>query len=107
MISFLLLCLPNSLSGDGAEKPDIVTVLDCISEECAPKWYDLGLQLGVPDSNLRIIEKDCPNNCQDAMRKMIQEWLQLCSNPTWRIVALSLRKIHMNSLADCVEREYC
>ena len=83
------------------------TVMQSIGKECAPKWYDLGLQLCVPDSNLRIIEKDCHNNCQDAMRKMIQEWLQLCSNPTWRIVALSLRKIHMNSPAECVERKYC
>ncbi|KAL5491785.1 hypothetical protein EMCRGX_G017144 [Ephydatia muelleri] len=70
------------LSGDGAEKPNMQTVMQSISEECAPKWYDLGLQLDVPDSTLRIIEKDCQNNCKDAIRKMIHEWLHLCSKPT-------------------------
>ena len=82
-------------------------VMQSIGDECAPKWYDLGLQLGVPDSTLRIIENDCQNNCKDAIRKMIHEWLQLCSNPTWRTVALSLRTIYMDSLANDVERKYC
>ena len=97
----------NSLSGDGAEKPNMKSVMQSIGEKCAPKWYDLGLQLGVPDSTLRIIEKDCQNNCKDAIRKMIHEWLHLCSKPTWRTVALSLRTIHMDSLANDVERKYC
>ena len=97
----------NSLSGDGAEKPDLATILQSIGKECAPKWYDLGLQLGVPDTTLHIIEKDCPNNCNDAIRKMIQEWLQQCSKPTWRTIIVSLRKIHMDSLASDVKRKYC
>ena len=83
------------------------TVTQAISEECAHKWFDLGLQLDVPAKKLRNIEKDCPNNCQDAMKKMIQEWLDLCPNPTWRIIVSSLRKIGMIALANDVEREYC
>ena len=39
-------------------------VMQSIGDKCAPKWYDLGLQLGVPDSTLRIIEKDCQNTAK-------------------------------------------
>ena len=39
-----------------------------------PKWYDLGLQLGVPSGNLDALEKDSPESSV-AFRKMLKQWL--------------------------------
>lgn len=38
-----------------------------------PKWYDLGLQLGIPSGNLDVIKSD--NETSAAFREMLKQWL--------------------------------
>ena len=39
-----------------------------------PKWYELGLQLGIPPENLDIIKKDNPET-STAFIEMLKRWL--------------------------------
>ena len=77
------------------------------SLKCAPDWYKLGLYLGIESSILSIIEADCPNQCEKGMRMMLQKWLEICTNPTWRVVVTAVRNIGQNKLANEIEKKYC
>ena len=97
----------HSLSGDGAEMPNMKTLTSSVAMECAPDWYRLGLQLDIPDNALQVIEADHHNNCQEGMRKMLHKWLDICTNPTWRAVVTALRKINRDEVAKRIEQEFC
>ena len=83
------------------------SLLSSVAEECAPDWYRLGLQLDIPDSALQVIVTDHHNDCQKGMLMMLQKWLNICPNPTWRAVVTALRKINRDELAKRVEQEFC
>ena len=59
----------------------------------AARWYRLGLELDIPDSVLDKIEVDSKKSCEEALTKMLQEWLDRCTNPTWGAVAQALNII--------------
>ena len=75
--------------------------------KCAPHWYILGLHLGIEDSALHVIETDYPNDCEGSMKSMLRKWLEMSTNPTWRIVVTALRAIGQKKVASDVERKHC
>ena len=101
---FTFHCLLYSLNGDGPEVPNMKTLL--ISLKCAPDWYILGLYLGIERSDLSIIEAD-HQRCEYRLQKMLEKWLDVCTNPTWRVVVTALRSIGKNQLASEIERKNC
>ena len=74
-------------------------------KECAVKWYRLGLELDIPDDTLQVIEEDA-HNCDEALKKVLREWLQNCTNPTWIAVVQALKTIGLNTTASKIEKTY-
>lgn len=54
----------------------------------AKHWHNIGILLGISESNLEQIEADYPGSCQDCVREMIKVWLkQVNPRPTWKDLA--------------------
>ena len=77
----------------------VVKLIDLIERVTTPRWYNLGLALGVDDSTLQFIEQDTRGDSETGLRRMFQEWLRSCKQPSWDIVIRALRKIRENRLA--------
>ena len=102
-----IVCISHgSLNGDGAEIPDLKTLMSSVGDKCAPDWYRLGLELDVPVSDLDIIQSDCLGRCQNGMQTMMHLWLKRCVNPTWKQIMIALQRMKNNLLAKCVEKEH-
>ena len=74
------------------------------------KWYDIGVELNIPYTTLNVIEKDCPNNCADCLRKMLVAWLSSDSPPpSWSglVEALSSEPVGEKRLAREICSKYC
>ena len=81
------------------------TLVSSLSKECAVKWYRLGLELDIHYKTLQVIEDDT-HNCEKALIKVLQEWLDNCTNPTWIAVVQALKTIGLNQTASIVEKKY-
>ena len=72
------------------------------------KWYDIGLQLKVPEPTLKSIQSryDDPRIC---LREVIAVWLKAGDHTTWEslIDALRTRVIDEARLAAELEAKYC
>ena len=77
----------------------VVKLVDLMEHVTTPLWYNLGLALGVDDSSLRFIEHDTRGDSETGLRRMFQEWLRSCEQPSWDIVIWALQKIGENRLA--------
>ena len=69
-------------------------------------WYRLGLQLGVSDTELNIIEEN-NKDIKVALRRTLQLVLRTCPDLTWKNVADALRKIGENKTARVIEDKFC
>ena len=67
------------------------------------EWHDLGLQLGLPDSTLRLI--DLHPDIEGHLRMMLSEWLQFDPGASWEKLATALNTIGKNAIAANVRRE--
>ena len=59
----------------------------------SPEWMDLGLQLGIDQTTLRVIERDHRDMTRRCFMEMLSEWLKMIDPfPSWEglIVALKL-----------------
>ena len=45
------------------------------------KWYNLGLQLGIEDTELDVIEENSPKDIDACKRKMFKAWLRITPQP--------------------------
>ena len=64
--------------------------------QVAPKCFDLGLQLGVKDTRMRIIMANNTNNCEAQLREIITERLKQDSPLTWHGIVTALRSSSVN-----------
>lgn len=60
--------------------------------DVASKWYELGLQLGVKESNLKNIEHDYGGSgVQTCLREMLSVWLKMIDpRPSWERLVSSI-----------------
>ena len=81
------------------ELKDVVIAVKDVTE-----WYDLGLQLGLPDYALASIARhpDVPGH----KRMMLSEWLQFDTRASWEKLADALAIIGNNVLAENVRRQF-
>ena len=66
--------------------------------------HALGLQLGLPESTLKLIDKH--HDSKEHLRMMLSEWLQFDTEASWEKLAAALNKIGKNAIADNVRREF-
>ena len=56
-----------------------------------PKWYNLGLRLGLHPSVLDAIRTRCQHNPEECLVEVLKEWLKRGgTEPTWRELARAL-----------------
>ena len=69
-------------------------------DEC----HALGLQLDLPESTLKLIDKH--HDSKDHLRMMLSEWLQFDPEASWEKLATAISKIGKNAIAANVRREF-
>ena len=82
---------------------DILNTLNPV----APKCYDLGLQLGIEDTKMHIIEHD-NRKCEDQLREILRERLKQESPLTWHDIVTALRaeRVGEQYLANAIDHKY-
>lgn len=76
--------------------------------EVRARWYDIGLELGLPVSTLDTIKQECQDNTE-CLRRILQEWLKMIdSQPSWRtlINVLQSKVINEGALAMMIAEKY-
>ena len=97
----------------------LLTHTDCIPEETPtikdlmnlpiPSWYNLGVQLGIQPSKLKIIQAngaqfpDCHDRCT---ADMFQWWLDNDDSPTYRSLVKGLMAAGMTDAVRLVHNRY-
>ena len=74
--------------------------------EVSPKWYNLGLALGLDKSTLNIIEHDS-KECETCLRKALEQRYDQNTKLRWAEIDKALRKptVQMNTLADKIQEK--
>jgi hypothetical protein len=68
------------------------------------EYHDLGLQLDLPESALKLIDKH--HDSKDHLRMMLSEWLQFDPKASWEKLAAALEKLGKNAIAAEVRRQF-
>ena len=75
--------------------------------EVATDWYSLGLQLGLPEHVLNVIEQDNGNDCKTCTRKMFSKWLSTNKTADYKGLIEGLVAINKKDIAENVSQKYC
>ena len=69
-------------------------------------WYDLGLQLGIEDTDLDVIEENNPKDINTCKRKMFKAWLKITPNPSYQQLVEALQTVGEISEANHLCKKY-
>ena len=69
------------------------------------RWYPLGIQLGVPEADLRMIEKDYKHT-EDMKLHMLSKWMRIDEQPSWSKVVRALVAINERHVARNIAEKY-
>ena len=69
------------------------------------RWYPLGIQLGVPDADLRKIECDFQRT-EDRLIRMLSKWMRIDEQPSWSKVVRALVAINERHVARDIAEKY-
>ena len=73
------------------------------------KWYDIGIQLNIPDEILEDISSACKDDYSLALRRLMQHWLkEIEPRATWAdlVKALRARAVNEQNLAKNLEERF-
>lgn len=59
-------------------------MLNFVIPQHASQWKEIGLQLGLQTCLLEAIERGNPTNCDWCCERMLQKWLEVTINATWK-----------------------
>ena len=108
LVTFFVYLFADTLSLDN----DLGT-LQSELHEARDKWYNLGVQLKVPVSDLRAIQTKFKysNDPEDCLREMLTRWLSITiiPPPTWQTVmdALCSAPVDRPLIAEHIRKMYC
>ena len=102
--------LKEGLDGDIANQQNLevtptLNELNHYITEMAPSYYNIGLELSIVNSKLRVIESDRLLNPEDKCRKMLEVWLDNDTTATWKKLCDALQRIGMNVLAERIKNQ--
>ena len=85
---------------------DLAKIIEDV-HDAVDKWHNIGIQLGLHESELKSIESNYPRQT-DRLREMICKWLQN-KTATWgkMVSALKSRTVQEGYLAEQLESKYC
>ena len=68
------------------------------------RWYEVGLQLGLPEEKLKLISSH--PDIEGHQRMMLSKWLSYDSEASWAKLVAALRAIGERSVAEKVARQF-
>ena len=73
------------------------------------KWYDFGVELKVPPSDLDAIREDFRNQSEHCLREVLLLCLRSPAGLTWGAIVAALKEptIGHDDIAAKVEKDYC
>ena len=88
----VLFCVENKV-------PTMRDINRYLTRKHAADWKDIGIELGLGLSKLKIIENDHPLRSEDSFIAMIDTWIQLAgSDATWKALEVALTNINRQKL---------
>ena len=85
-----LVSLPKCQNIDSI--PDSKDLGEKVTPHLFPKWYHVGIQLGLPPITLTGIERQYQNDIRRCMNEVFYEWISRGEgDPTWRTLIDTLR----------------
>ena len=81
---------------------DVVPTLRDLCLLPVPKWYILGLQLGVSADELDVIERNYPRDNHMCKVKMFGAWLRMDTSATYRKLARALVTVGKRNIAEAM-----
>ena len=72
----------------------------------AVEWYDLGLQLGVENAEMKVIQKNNPGDLTTCRREMFEVWLRITPNPSYQQLVEALLAVRETNEAECLCKKY-
>ena len=72
----------------------------------AVEWYNLGLQLGVENAELKVIQKNNPADLTTCLREMFEAWLRITPNPSYQRLVEALLSVGETNEADRLCKKY-
>ena len=70
------------------------------------KWYDLGLQLGIKDTELDMIEENNPKDIDACKQKMFEARLRITPSPSYQELVEALQTVGEISEADHLRKKH-
>jgi len=64
-----------------------------VIKKYADLWKDIGLELGLGLKLLNVIEKDHPHQSVTCLQIVLDEWLKLSTNTTWKSLEVALTNV--------------
>ena len=56
-------------------------------------WKDIGIELGLELDLLNVIDKDHPYQSITCLQQVLDKWLKLAVNATWKLLELALTNV--------------
>ena len=81
------------ISLTGADRPEMRDLNKYVVEQQAPQWETLGLELGLMDYHIAIIDKNHSNDSVTSCRMMLQKWLDTDPLASWSKLDDAVKKI--------------
>lgn len=70
-------------------------------------WFELGIQLNVPQCELRIIKRQYYYDVIRCLTEMLDLWLHANPNASWAEIAVALKHSSQGDLATTLASKYC
>ena len=97
---------PNLTTSPGVSTPPMKPQLKDLVLVQTTKWYNLGLQLGIKDTELDVIEENNPKDIDTCKRKMFKAWLRITPSPSYQQLVEALQTVGETSEADHLCKKY-
>ena len=100
---------PSLLCNEGTTKRDLFSIptlkeLNRYITDMAPSYYDIGLQLDIVNSQLKLIKND-PSlfDLKEKCCKMLEVWLENDTSATWKKLCDALKQAELSVLAEQIK----
>ena len=70
------------------------------------RWYELGLQLGVDDTELEVIKRNNPGDLEACRRESFRAWLRITPSPSYQQLVEALVTVREVREADHLCKKY-
>ena len=97
---------PNLTTLPGVSTPPMQPQLKDLALLQTTKWYNLGLQLGIKDTELDVIEENNPKDIDACKRKMFKTWLKITPSPSYQQLVEALQTVGEITEADRLCKKY-